>query len=178
MMDDSFRGVVLFFTEEIMNKYVIGLDLSLSSTGICVFSNDGSYRECMTIETAPKEELGKKLKHIADAFLFVEKKYRPEVVVIEKGFTRYNFSTQQLFRVHGIANYIFYKYRQVYIPSASIKKIVGGMGNMKKDEIRDVVLSMFPDVKFKSMDESDAFSICLAYFYMNDIKVKTEDGNA
>jgi len=161
-----------------MKKYIIGLDLSLSSTGICVFSNDGKYIECMTIETTPKEQLGKKLKQIADAFLFVEKKYRPDVVVIEKGFTRYNFSTQQLFRVHGIANYIFHKYAQVYIASASIKKIVGGAGNMKKEEIREVVLKMFPKINFKSMDESDAFSICLAYFYMNNIKVQTEERNA
>jgi len=161
-----------------MKKYVIGLDLSLSSTGICVFDNDGKYMECMTIETTPKEQLGKKLKQIADAFIFIEKKYKPDVVVIEKGFTRYNFSTQQLFRVHGVANYIFHKYKQVYIPSASIKKIVGGAGNMKKDEIRNAIVSLFPNIKFKSMDESDAFSICLAYFIMNNVKIKTEDSNA
>ena len=97
------------------------------------------------------------------------KVYEPELVVIEQGFTLFNSSTQAIFRVHGIANYIFSQYEQIYLPASSIKKIVGGRGNMTKEEIQQIILSSYGNVKFHNYDESDAFSICLAYFIKEGI---------
>lgn len=150
-------------------KYVYGLDLSLNSTGICIFTNDGQFVECMTIDTNDLKETKLKLKRIGEDFIKIIKIYEPEIIVIEQGFTLFNSSTQAIFRVHGIANYIFSQYEQIYLPASTIKKIVGGKGNTTKEEIRDIIIKNYPDVKFKNLDESDAFSICLAYFIKEGI---------
>jgi Holliday junction resolvasome RuvABC endonuclease subunit len=92
------------------------------------------------------------------------REYMPTVVIIEQGFTLYNKSTQAIFKVHGIANYIFCEFEQIYYPATTVKKIVGGKGNMTKEEIRDIILKKYPKMKFNSLDESDAFALAMAYF--------------
>ena len=150
-------------------KYIYGLDLSLNSTGICIFTNDGQFVECMTVDTNDLKETKLKLKRIGEDFIKIMRVYEPEKVVIEQGFTLFNSSTQAIFRVHGIANYIFSQYEQIYLPASTIKKIVGGKGNMPKEGIKDIITKQYPSVKFKNLDESDAFSICLAYFIKEGI---------
>lgn len=144
--------------------YVYALDLSLNSTGICIFTNDGEFVTCLTIDTIADKEVKLKLKHIGNEFIRLIKLYKPEVVVIEQGFTLFNTSTQIIFRVHGLANYIFSEYEQIYYPATTIKKIVGGKGNMKKEEIRDIIVSKYPNIEFKTLDESDAFAIGMTFF--------------
>lgn len=148
-----------------MNKtYIYALDLSLNSTGVCIFTNDGQFVEAMTIDTNREKNTQMKLKKIGDAFLELMDKYKPNKVIIEQGFTRFNKSTQALFRVHGLANYLFWEYEQIYYPSTTIKKIVGGKGNMGKAQLRDIIKLEHPEVKFTTYDESDAFATGKTYF--------------
>jgi Holliday junction resolvasome RuvABC endonuclease subunit len=147
-----------------MKKYIYALDLSLNSTGVCIFTNDGIFVKAVTIDTKSLEQSKLKLKMIGEEFIKLMKQYSPGVVVIEQGFTLYNKSTQAIFRVHGIANYIFCESEQIYYPATTVKKLIGGMGNMKKEEIRDIILKKYPAIKFNSLDESDAFALGMAYF--------------
>jgi Holliday junction resolvasome RuvABC endonuclease subunit len=153
-----------------VKKYVYALDLSMNSTGVCIFTDDGIFVKAVTIDTKHLDETKLKLRMIGKEFINLMKEYYPKVVVIEQGFTLYNKSTQAIFRVHGIANYIFCTFEQIYYPATTVKKIVGGRGNMTKEEIRDIIMKNYPDVKFNSLDESDAFALGLAYF--------TEHGDA
>jgi Holliday junction resolvasome RuvABC endonuclease subunit len=150
--------------------FVYALDLSLNSTGVCIFTNDGQFVEATTIDTHSEKETKLKLSIIGKEFIKLMKVYPPEIVIIEQGFTLFNNSTQQTFRCHGLANYLFCKYEQVYYPATTVKKTVGGKGNMSKEEVRDVVLQKYPGVKFMSLDESDAFSIGETYFIKKGIK--------
>ena len=109
-------------------------------------------------------------KKIGNEFIRLIKEYTPEIVLIEQGFTLFNTSTQAIFRVHGLVNYLFSQYEQIYYPATTIKKIIGGKGNMKKEEIQEVIYKKYPNVKFKNLDESDAFSIGEAYFIKKGIK--------
>lgn len=147
-----------------MEKYVYALDLSLNSTGVCIFTNDGRFVKSLTIDTNNEKETRLKLKMIGTKFAELIKEYTPEMVVIEQGFTLYNISTQKMFMVQGIASYIFSEYKQIYYPATTIKKTVGGKGNMTKKEIRDIILAKYPNIKFGSFDESDAFSTGYTYF--------------
>ncbi len=151
-------------------KYVYSLDLSLNSTGVCIFTNDGQFIKSMTIDTNSEKETKLKLKKIGNEFIRLIKEYTPEIVLIEQGFTLFNTSTQAIFRVHGLVNYLFSQYEQIYYPATTIKKIIGGKGNMKKEEIQEVIYKKYPNVKFKNLDESDAFSIGEAYFIKKGIK--------
>ena len=152
-----------------MKTYIHALDLSLNSSGIAIFNIDGGLIECSTIDTNSEKDTRKKLVMIANEFKKFINAYKPEKVIIEQGFSRFNISTQQVFRVHGLANFLYSDFEQIYIPAMTIKKIVGGAGNMKKEEIRNIVSKIYPKMRWNSLDESDACSIGLAYFYKEGI---------
>lgn len=149
---------------------IFAFDLSMSCVGISVFSNDGKPELVTSIDTKSEKEYSGKLKFIADKVLELKEKYKPERIVIESGFSRFNTSTQAVFRVHGLINYLFWDVKEqiLYAPT-TIKKVVGGRGNMKKDEIQKVILDKYPDIVFANEDESDSFSVGLCYFMKNKI---------
>lgn len=150
-------------------EYVIALDLSLSSTGVAIFNQDGSIKKLVTIETDSKSETQIRLKKIGSELLKIKKEFPSKVVVVESGFTRYNISTQQLFKCHGVAQYIFSDIEQVYYYPMTIRKIVCGKGNVKKEFMRDFILEKYGNIKFRNFDESDAFSIGVCWFIDNGI---------
>lgn len=150
-----------------MNKketYIYALDLSLNSTGVCIFTNDGQLVDMLTIDTHAEKETKLKLNRIGKEFIKLMKLYKPKTIVIEQGFTLFNASTQAIFRVHGVANYLFYKYEQIYYPATTVKKIAGGRGNMTKQELQDIIIKKHPGIIFNSLDESDAFCVGQTYF--------------
>lgn len=144
--------------------YVYALDISLSRTGVAIFTNNEILVECFSIDTTKEKDIRGKLVMIANAYLEIIKKYPPSVVVMEQGFTKYNTSTQMIFRCFGITNYIFAKYEQITIPSTTIKKIVTGHGNAKKEEVRDYVSNIYPEIIINNLDESDSVATGIAYF--------------
>jgi len=149
-------------------KYFMALDLSLNSTGIAVFTTDDmQFVEASTIaidKTSPKmKETKNKLRYIGTQLLKYKKKYKPEFIVIEKGFMRFIKSTAQLMRVHGIANYLFSSVEQHEIPATKVKKELTGEGNASKDTVAQAVSLMYPDIIFSSEDESDACAVAICY---------------
>ena len=150
--------------------YVYALDLSLNSTGICIFTNDGRFVKALTIDTHAEKETKLKLALIGSEFIGLIDKYTPSIVVIEQGFSLHNTSTQAIFRVHGLANYIFSEYEQIYYPASTVKKVVTGRVNAKKEEVRDAIISRNPSISFNSMDESDAFGVGETFFLKGSIK--------
>lgn len=145
-------------------KYVHALDLSLNSTGVCIFTNDGELVTSLTIDTHKETATKYKLRTIGKIFKQLMREYPVSVVVIEKGFTRYNLSTQAIFRVHGVANYLYYRYEQIYYEASTVKKIVGGKGNISKQLLLEKIQDKYPGISFGSLDESDAFAVGETYF--------------
>lgn len=154
-MDDS---------EENDKKYILALDLSLSNTGGCIFEENGNPISVFSIPTSHRLSTGERLKIIADKLFEKKIYYNFDVIVLEAGFSRFSISTQQLFRCHGIANYVFYNIKQIYFAPSSIKKIVGGNGKTEKKEIRRIVEKKYSYLNISNEDESDAVSIGMAYF--------------
>lgn len=153
-----------------MDTYIYALDLSLNSTGICIFKDDGSFIEALTIDTNSEKETKLKLRKIGEEFKSLVKKYKPNKILIEQGFSMFNLSTQRLFMVHGLVSYIFSEYEQIYYPPTVIKKLLTGKGNSKKERVREEILRRYPDIVFKNLDESDAFSVGETYFIKQGIK--------
>lgn len=145
-------------------EYIIALDLSLSNSGVAVFSQDGKIKKLLSIATDPSQETPIRLKNIGSKLLKLKKEYKPKVVVIEEGFTRYNISTQQLFKVHGLVNYLFAGTEQIRYYSGTVRKLVTGKGNIKKEEARDYILNKYKNIEFEDLDQSDAFLLGLCYF--------------
>ncbi len=157
-----------------MITYVYALDLSQNSSGVCIFTNDGQFIKALTIDTNSEKETKLKLKIIGNEFKRIAKEYPPEIIIIEQGFNLYNASTQAIFRVHGLVNFLFADYEQIYYPASTVKKVVGGKGNMTKEEIWNVLNKKYPKIKLRNYDESDAFSVGMTFFLKNGI-IKWEE---
>jgi Holliday junction resolvasome RuvABC endonuclease subunit len=78
---------------------------------------------------------------------------------MERGFSRFNTATQQLYRVHGITNLCFKKTEQIYITPKTLKKAICGRGDVKKIYVIKKVKDMYPNLKITTNDEADALSL-------------------
>lgn len=96
-----------------------------------------------------------------------------DVVVRERGFSRFAQTTQALFRVVGISDLVAFEEFNVTqveeIPPTTIKSIVGGYGKATKEEVEEGLRKMLPeyqkDYVFATDDESDAVAVAVTYAY-------------
>ena len=85
-----------------MKNYILCFDLSLSNTGIAGFDDSGVCIELLSIGTEKEKTHPLKLRKIEQTMLSLKKKYNPQEIIIEESFTRFNKSTQAIFKVRGI----------------------------------------------------------------------------
>ena len=154
--------------------YIFSLDLSLNSTGVCIFTNDGQFLRALTIDTHSEKETKLKLKIIGEKIINLIKDYPPSLVIIEQGFSLFNTSTQALFKVHGLINYLFSDYEQVYYAASTVKKVVTGKGNAKKEEVLRTIKTKYPNVVLRDLDQSDAFAVGETFFIKKGIRIYHE----
>ena len=153
-------------------KYVWGVDISLSNTGVTIFEqNDADEIKCVlitSIDTSLGRTHGLKLKILADRLIELKNKYYPFCISSEKGFYRFADATAAIFKAHGILHYIMSDVELVEYSPMSVKKGIVGKGNSKKEEVRDYILkncnNRFGEIVFNSLDESDSFSVILYHF--------------
>ncbi len=94
-----------------------------------------------------------------------------DVVVREKGFSRFANTTQLLFRVVGVADLIAYQEGGIKsieeLPPTVVKSIVAGYSKADKLEVEEGVRQLLSqdqkNVKFYSDDESDSVAVALTY---------------
>ena len=148
---------------ECKHQYIYGLDLSMSDTGVTIFDGDKPVF-IGSIATNPKKTHGERLKEIYDFLSFLKDKYTPDVVCIERGFNRFNKSSEAVWKTHGIVNLLFYDKEMVYYSPTTVKATLVG-GKASKEELENKILELYPDVKFRNNDESDSFAIVLTHLY-------------
>ena len=150
--------------KEVINiTYIHAYDLSMDSTGFCIFDENMNPVLIDSIPTNKKQSHGKRLKVINDKMIQLKKEYPTEIISIERGFSRFNMATQVIYRVHGVCNLTFYDCEQVYYPPKTIKETILN-GSATKKQIQEVIKSKYPNIVFKNEDESDAFAVGLTYF--------------
>lgn len=145
-------------------KYIISFDLSLNSSGYSIFTDKYKFVENGTIDTNDEKELQLKLKIIGDRIKDIREQYYITYVLFERGFSRFNAVTQKLFRVVGLVNYLFYDVEQIYIPAKTVRKILCGNGNIKKEDFFMYIKDRYKKIKFKNNDEADAYALAKSYF--------------
>lgn len=158
--------------------YIYGLDPSLKNSGIVIIDEDtkeivyvGSIRtdNIKEYKNLPEGTRNpKKLRFIYEELTRLTREYPPSVAVIERGFTRFNASTQVVFRVHGIFNLVFSEVENIYYPAKTIRETLY-KGNASKEEVEDI-LSKHLNMTFNSDDESDAMAVVYAYLVKNGFK--------
>lgn len=155
---------------------ILAMDLSLNLPAFCVAEVvNGQIRvielshidnKKANITTA--EKLEKLYSHLKDIF----QKYKEfDVVVREKGFSRFANTTQLLFRVVGVSDLVALQEAGIKaveeIPPTTIKNIVAGYSRADKGEVEEGVRTFLSDdqkdIKFYSDDESDALAVAVTY---------------
>ncbi len=144
-------------------KVLMAVDLSLSNTGVAIFSLDGKPIKVISISTDSKKERGERLKEIADGIIEIKQGYNLEEIVIEQGFSRYALSTQALYNVQGVILYLLCEYPHFFYAPSTIKKVITGKGNASKAKVQEIVSEIFPDLKIEDNDQSDAVAAGIAH---------------
>lgn len=151
--------------------YVLGLDVSMNSTGWAVLSyEDGvvRYVDSGIVKANTKLSHGRRLKNQRAKFEEIIDRYPPTYVAREAGFSRHIKSTQVLFKAYGVAEEFFAENDLVEKAASTIKKVVAGNGKASKGQVEDAVreqLGLGEDFEFQSDDESDAIAIALTIIY-------------
>lgn len=139
-----------------MRKYLYGIDPSMSCTGVELFDME-TFKPIFntSIKTNDKDTHGVRLGHIKKFLEDLTEKYPPEEIAIERGFSRFNTSTQVVYRVHGVINETFKHLDQKYYPSKKVKAAVA-TGDSSKKIVRERISVVYPHIIFANDDESDA----------------------
>lgn len=155
---------------------ILAMDLSLNLPAFCVAEvHDGVFSVLEISHVDNKkgklttgEKLGRIYEHLKDIF---QRWGKFDVVVREKGFSRFANTTQLLFRVVGVSDLIAFVeagLKEVEeIPPTTIKTTVAGYSRADKDEVEAGVRELLQEhqkkMKFYSDDESDAVAVALTY---------------
>lgn len=133
-----------------MSKFeevTLAKDLSLNGPGFSVIAIiDGEPIVLESSYLKPKGTHGEKLTAIYDEMDRLFKEYKPKHVVREKGFSRFANTTQTLFKVVGVSDYLSHKNgcsKVDEIPTTTVKKSVTGDGNASKEEVASAVFNAF-----------------------------------
>jgi Holliday junction resolvasome RuvABC endonuclease subunit len=129
-------------------------------TGLVIFDID-TYEPVLiaSIHTNPKQPHGQRLHHLRTEIVRLGKPYVPTDVAIERGFSRYNNTTQVIFRAHGVAQELLYMYPQTVYPPKKVKLIVAGKGDATKRKVMEVINQKYPNITFEDDNQSDAFAV-------------------
>ena len=147
-----------------ITKYLYGLDLSMSETGIAIFNID-TYEpiHITSIKTNAKDEYSDRLHMQREYMKDLIDRYPPYEVAIEKGFTAHNVSTQVIYRIHGVAQELFHECPQFYYAPTTVKKLISGNGRSSKEVVQASILKRYPAIEFDNEDQSDAVGVACSH---------------
>lgn len=159
-----------------MRYYVLGLDVSMNSTGWAVLLNDNGnvqYVDSGVIKVNTKQTHGQRLRQQRNSFKGIVEKYNPKFVAREAGFSQHRKSTQALFKAYGVAEEFFSELNLVEYPASTIKKYVTGKGKANKEEVEESIRKILglQDYEFASDDESDAIAVALTFLFKAGVKM-------
>lgn len=154
---------------------ILSLDLSLNGAGMAVLSLQGDKVEvletCLVDNKKVKGlSVGAKLFKIHGNLTRLLRKHNPDIVVREKGFSRFADTTQKLFRVVGIADLALFEHDPLKnmeeLSPTTIKKWLTGDGKASKEQVevavRKYLVPEQQDMEFASNDISDAVAVGIA----------------
>jgi len=149
-------------------KYYIGLDLSLTGTGICVLDEKANIKHISTIKT--KARGMERLNYIANSIDDVLVKY-PNITVYLEG---YSYGSQgkifEIGELGGVVKLMLYSQSITpkIIPPTVLKKFVIGKGGGPGTKKEDMKLFAYKKwkVEFATNDECDSY--CLAMLALEE----------
>lgn len=153
---------------------ILGIDPGLHTTGYGIIEGKGvsiSLIEAGYIRTNPKEEMQSRLAHIHKAIGKIIRKFKPDVLVLEKLYAHWKHPTTAY--ILGHARGIICVSAQengvevVEYAATRIKKAVVGNGHAAKSQIQRMIqgilrLKLLPE----PADVADALALAIGHSYM------------
>ncbi|MBU1179059.1 crossover junction endodeoxyribonuclease RuvC [Patescibacteria group bacterium] len=146
---------------------ILGIDPGYGRLGYAVLEKNDKENliDCGCLETTSKEEHSDRILKIADGVEKIIKKYKPEILAIEKIYFTTNQKTAlKVSEIKGIITYLALKNKMrlaEYTP-LEVKIAVCGYGRAPKEQIKKMV-DLLIKVKNppKNDDTYDAIALCL-----------------
>jgi crossover junction endodeoxyribonuclease RuvC len=139
----------------------VGVDHSLTGTGVVVIDQDGCLIEQKLIKTTSEDSDEKRMTYIIDELSFIPKIVRLKTVYIEgPSFMSTGQAVLQMGALHYLIRIFLYRKKVKYkiIAPGTLKKFVTGSGAAKKEQMLLHVYKRW-GVEFKTNDLADAFSL-------------------
>ncbi len=157
---------------------ILGVDPALNNFGFAIISigkknETQEVIEAGVIKGNSKETEFARVSSILSKLDEIHKKEKLNLIFIESQFIKLNPRTSlSLATVKG-AIFGFAALNEIKIEEVNpkeVKKYITGNGNAKKEEIEKMLKIMFPDIKLKQHDESDALAIAISGYFLNKAK--------
>ena len=159
-----------------INPLVMGLDPSLTGTGICVANKDGIVKHSETVSTDADMEILARIAKIICRVKGVIQEYNPQLIGIEGlSFSSQGDAVHKLAGLHFIIRWelSLLGVKVLVLPPKTIKKHVTGKGIAKKSAIAVAVYKEWGR-EFVSEDEADAFCVAMTGWAWLEGKIKPE----
>jgi crossover junction endodeoxyribonuclease RuvC len=154
-------------------SFVLAFDPSLNATGYAVLDIRGKRPKLAEVghvkgrnASLASEPTSVKLALIAAKTKELVAKYHPlhKKVFLERGFTKFNNSTQATFRARGALESELVGYEVIELPPTTVKKIISDYGLAHKQNVAECVADYLnvPVETFETEDESDAAAVAVA----------------
>jgi crossover junction endodeoxyribonuclease RuvC len=157
-------------------KLIIGLDLSLTSTGISIYNILEDVFTSEAVKTSNKYSYVERYKKILDRIIDIDHFLEPGSFFFIEGYSFGSFgkstAMSNLIELGGIIKFdVVNRGRQyIDIPPTILKKFITGRGNAKKEDIKLGIYKKYQR-EFKTSDEADAFA--LAVFGVKYLEIPT-----
>jgi crossover junction endodeoxyribonuclease RuvC len=147
-------------------QLIIGLDLSLTSTGVSIYSISDDTIVTESIKTSNKNSYMQRYRIILDRITEIDHFIVPAAIYFIEGYSFGSFgkssSMSNLIELGGIIKYDLTNRERFYIdvPPTVLKKFVTGKGNAKKEDIKLALYKKYHK-EFKNSDEADAYALTM-----------------
>lgn len=147
-------------------QFIIGLDLSLTSTGIGVYSFLEDTVSTETVKTTNKCSYMERYKFILDRLQEIDHFLLPSSIYFIEGYSFGSFgkssSMSNIIELSGIIKYdLTWRGRDyIDVPPTILKKFITGKGNAKKEDIKLALYKKYQK-EFKNSDEADAYALTM-----------------
>lgn len=159
---------------------ILGIDPGYGRCGYAVLeqkNNDMQLLDYGTIKTEPAEYFPLRLEEIADDFVFLLKKYKPDLLSIEDLFFVTNVTTGlKVSQVRGILMLLAHQHgaKVVEPKPVEIKSFFTGNGKASKADMKRMAQSQFNlPAKLKLDDAADAIAAALYGLHVYKPIIKT-----
>jgi len=153
-----------------MVKHFVGIDLSLTGTGVVVLNDQAEIMEKKLVRTTPATSIEQRLIFILSEIDFVKNIVgRVGVYIEDLSFGSRGQSMFQLAGLHYLVRTFFYRSAVLFdvVSPSALKKFVTGKGNAKKDLM---LLKTFKKWGVEFSDDNLCDAYCLARKLMHDYK--------